>query len=363
MVKLVNNIRQSRCFKCLVNMLRKGIHNISHLCKIGLSRISAIAIGLFNRPNSDRILFACIIKLIICIFLICYFTTWFFKATHNIEYTINSEVEVLDGYYRIDTVGIDISMSQDEELFIWNSTKHITTKSYAIIRPERPIICQHDLKTCTYGGKRMDSICAEFQIRSFIETKYSKNVNHEEITEEYKYDGSKHIFHKYGDVNSSHEQRKIDTLTVFVPAKHQGYYGEIELGNSLIAKNKAEQFSPNNIYRLCINFKLRWINKNQQDIPKSTLILRMNEPTDFVSIYPEPDVRTLSTIEYHDINKLKSIQSHGLYLLADSLENKNKHDLVMLFLAAILSILLSTTLSILWAITKIIAIKIKIKKG
>jgi len=340
-------------------MLRKGIYSISHLCKIGLSRISAIAIGLFNRPNSDRILFACIIKLIICIFLICYFTTWFFKATHNIEYTIDSEVEVLDGYYCIDTVGIDISMSQDEELFIWNSTKHIMTKSYTIIRPERPIICQHDLKTCTYGGKHMDSICAVFQIRGFIETKYSKNVNHKEITEDYKYDGNKHIFHKYGDVPPSHKQQKIDILTVFVPVKHQKYCREIELDNNLVAKNKTERFSPNNIYRLCINFNLRWKNKNQQDIPNSTLILHMNEPTDFISIYPEPDVRTLSTIEYHNMDKLKSIQSYGLHLLADSLENKNKHDLVMLFLAAILSILLSTTFSILWTITKILVVKMR----
>ena len=85
----------------------------------------------------------------------------------------------------------------------------------------------------------------------------------------------------------------------------------------------------------------------------------MNEPTDFISIYPEPDVRTLSTIEYHNMDKLKSIQSYGLHLLADSLENKNKHDLVMLFLAAILSILLSTTFSILWTITKILVVKMR----
>jgi len=88
----------------------------------------------------------------------------------------------------------------------------------------------------------------------------------------------------------------------------------------------------------------------------------MNEPTDFVSIYPEPDVRTLSSIEYYDVSKLKNIQSHGIHLLADSLENKNKHDLIMLFLAAILSILLSATFSILWKTVKFVTIKMRDKQ-
>ncbi|WP_455995320.1 hypothetical protein [Phocaeicola barnesiae] len=80
----------------------------------------------------------------------------------------------------------------------------------------------------------------------------------------------------------------------------------------------------------------------------------MSEPTDFISIYPEPDVRSLSMIEYHDKNKLEIIQTNGIHLIADHLENKNKHDLMMLFLAAILSILLSLSFSTLWDMIKTI---------
>ncbi len=325
-----------------------------------LSKFSIMVMKLFDRLFSNRELLACVLKLIGCIVLICYLTTWFFKATHNIEYTIDSEVAVLEGYYHIDTIGIDISMLKDAKRFAWKSKRHITAKSYAIIRAERVINCPYDFWTCTYEGIRMDSICAKFQIRSFSETKYSKNLNHERITKEYKNDGNKLIFHEHGDITTaSNEQRKIDVLTFFVPIKNQEYCGEIELENNLTVTNEPKWFGPNNVYRLCINFNLRWKNKNLQDIPKSSLIIRMNEPTDFVSIYPEPDVHTLSTIEYHDINKLKSVQSHGIHLLADSLENKNKHDLIMLFLAAILSILLSATFSILWNTIKIATVKIR----
>ena len=315
---------------------------------------------LFDRLFSDRVLLVCITKLIACISLICYLTTWFFKTTHNIEYSINSEVAVLNGYYRIDTIGIDISMLKDTKQFVWKSVQHITAKSYAIIRAERLTHCPYGLKSVhTYKGKRMNSICAVIQIHSLIETKYSKNTNYEKITNSYDYDGNKHIFREYGYVT---EQQKIDTYKVFIPIKNQKSRDEIEVMNNLTAKNSTRWFDPNNIYRLCINFNLRWKNKYLQDIPKSTLIIRMNEPTDFVSIYPEPDVRTLSTIEYHDINKLKSVQSHGIHLLADSLENKNRHDLIMLFLAAILSILLSATFSILWKTAKNITVKMRNKQ-
>lgn len=359
-MNLISNDRKKKRLKYLM-FFKKGIYSMRCLCKICLSKVYAVVMKLFGKLHIDRTLLACIIKLAICISLICYLTTWFFKATHNIEYTINSEVAVLDGHYRIDTIGINILVMKDTKQFVWKSAQHITIKSYAIIRAERPISYLCDLKTCTYKEKRMDSICTVLRTQGSIETKYSKNVNHEEITNEYKYDGNKHIFHKHRDLTSSHEQRKTDIYTVFVPIKHQEYCGEIELENNLTAKNEPKWLDPNNIYRLCINFNLKWKNKHQQDIPKSTLILRMNEPTDFVSIYPEPDIRTLSAIEYHDINKLRNIQSHGIHLLVDNLENKNRYDLIMLFLAAILSILLSTTFSILWKTAKIITIKMRDK--
>lgn len=360
-MKLISNDRKKKCLKYLI-FFKKGIYSMRCLCKICLSKAYAVVMKLFGKLHIDRTLLACIIKLAICISFICYLSTWFFKATHNIEYTIGSEVAVLDGYYRIDTIGIDISMLKDTKQFVWKSIQQITAKSYAIIRAKRPINSLYDLSTCTYHGKHMDSICAIFQIQSFTETKYSKNLNHERMTNEYKYDGNKHIFRKHGDVTTSHEQKKIDIHTVFVPIKYQEYCGEIELNNNLTVENTIRWLEPNNIYRLCINFNLRWKNKHLQDVSKSTLIIRMNEPTDFVSIYPEPDVRTLSSIEYYDVSKLKNIQSHGIHLLADSLENKNKHDLIMLFLAAILSILLSATFSILWKTVKFVTIKMRDKQ-
>lgn len=358
-MKLINNDRKKKFLKYLI-ILRKGVFHIRCIYKICLSKAYAVVMKLFGKLHIDRTLLVCIIKLAICISLICHLTTWFFKATHNIEYTIDSEVAVLDGYYRIDTIGIDISMLKDTKQFVWKSVQQITTNTYANIIAERPIHCSDGLKEVHINkGKRMDSISAVIQIRSLMETKYSKNINYEKITNNYDYDGNKHVFHEHGNVT---EQQKIDTYKVFIPIKNQKSRDEIEVMNNLAVKNSTRWFDPNNIYRLCINFNLRWKSKHLQDVPKSTLIIRMNEPTDFVTIYPEPDVRTLSTIEYYDVSKLKNIQSHGIHILADSLENKSKHDLLMLFLAAILSILLSTTFSILWDIIKIITWKIKNKQ-
>lgn len=348
--KLISNNQYS---KCIVNIFRRGICAM----KLFLSKTYAVVMMLFDKLHIDRTLLACITKLAICISLICYLTTWFFKATHNIEYTIDSEVAVLDGLYRIDTIGIDISMSPEYPKYIRGPLHSIEMTSSAIIKPVKVIQCS-DLMKCEYKGKRMDSICAIFRIHSLTEIKYAKNSNDEEPVVDYKYNENKHIFTERGNSPSNKQQkRNIDTW--FISVGEKGYSEKIELGNHLVTQYGANWIGPKNTYRLCINFNLRWKNKNLQDIPKSTLIIRMNEPTDFVSIYPEPDVRTLSTIEYHDINKLKSVQSHGIHLLADSLENKNKHELIMLFIAACLSILLSATFSILWKTTKIIIAKYK----
>ena len=338
-----------------MNILKKYIYNIKRICKICLSDILVMMGKIGDIPVLCKKLSACIMRIAVYVFLICILSTWFLKSTHNIEYTVNSEIAVIDGCYHIDTVGIYISMLKEEKPVLWKSAQFITVETYAKIKAMRPINYLCDVKNYSYKGKSMDSICTVLRIQSSTEIKYSKNTSYEQIRNSYYYDGNKHIFQEHGDIIGSHGQKKADIKTFFVPIINQHYCGEIELTDSLKIKSDTKWFHPNNIYRLCLNVNLRWGNKQlQQNIPKSVLVLSMSEPTDFISIYPEPDVRSLSMIEYHDKNKLEIIQTNGIHLIADHLENKNKHDLMMLFLAAILSILLSLSFSTLWDMIKTI---------
>lgn len=93
------------------------------------------------------------------------------------------------------------------------------------------------------------------------------------------------------------------------------------------------------------NFKFKF---NSCLIECKKLKFEFYGPTEFSTMYPEPDKITASSIEFTDTEKMHIIMADGLYFHADFLNCKNLLDVRNLLITSIMSIAIAFLCNIIW---------------
>lgn len=93
------------------------------------------------------------------------------------------------------------------------------------------------------------------------------------------------------------------------------------------------------------NFKFKF---NSYPIECKKLKFEFYGPTEFSTMYPEPDKITASSIEFTDKEKMHIIMSEGLYFHADFLNYKNMLGVRNLLITSIISVAIAFLCNMIW---------------
>lgn len=81
-----------------------------------------------------------------------------------------------------------------------------------------------------------------------------------------------------------------------------------------------------------------WVFEGKDDVDCSITFHHRNDPLVFMTLDPEPDVRTTAIIQYNDSSKIRTILEHGITMYGEKISDKDRNERINFILATLIGI-------------------------